>query len=85
MQHVDALLLSAKALAARPSHCAGLLARLMALDIRSRVNVGSMNVYTARHGRSFPCNKVSCLRLTSDLREWVLRTADDACKGWMIS
>ena len=36
MQHVDALLLSAKALAARPSHCAGLLARLMALDIRSR-------------------------------------------------
>ena len=85
MQRVGAPLLSATASAAQPSPSAGLLARLMASDISSPLDDDSIILYTAQHGLDSTCNKLPCLRLTSDLREWVLRTAHDACKGWMIS
>ena len=85
MQHVGAPLLGAKTSATRPSPSAGPLARLMASDISSHFDDEGITLYIARHSRDPPGNKLPCLRLTSDLREWVLRTAHDACKGWMIS
>ena len=85
MQHVGAPLLDASTSATWPSPSAGLLAVLRALDISLRFSARNITLYIAQHPCDSPNIELPFLRLTSDLREWVLRTAHDACKGWMIS